>query len=501
MERFTAQDLEAEVYRRGTTVTDIVQNKAWNSTDREDPDDAFFIGDLGDVVVKHQKWLKSLPRVEPFYAVKCNPDHSVVKLLAGLKTNFDCASKSEIQMVLNLGVAPSRIIFANPCKQRSHLKFAAQKGVDLMTFDNEEELHKIKKVFSEARLVLRILTDDSTAQCQLGLKYGCHPKRAPYLLQLAKELDLDVVGISFHVGSGCRHSGAFADAIQSARTIFDYGEQLGIKMDLLDIGGGYPGQASAAIPFEEFAHVINAALNEHFPASSGVRIIAEPGRYYVASAFTLCVNITSKRMVARDIQTFSVKESKDLVANSVAPSKCEEPAFMYYVNDGVYGSFNCLLYDHATVMPKLLKERSKNCLEYSTSIWGPSCDGLDRIVEHCLLPELEVGEWMIYEDMGAYTMCAGSEFNGFKRPTGYYVVPDTLVPLLEYIFPGDSSPLSKYTTLKDAATPLTTDHYKTLNAATPLTTDHYTSLLATFISRTDVENTPSFARSEIGPEF
>ncbi|XP_022088629.1 ornithine decarboxylase-like [Acanthaster planci] len=464
MEQIAFQDIQVQVYGRDTRVRDIVNDKVIDCKDREDPDDAFFIGDLGNIVAKHKKWVSALPRVEPFYAVKCNPDRNVLKLLAGLGTNFDCASKSEIEMVLSLGVAPSRIIFANPCKQRSHLKYSAKEGVDLMTFDNEEELHKIKKVFPEARLVLRILTDDSTAQCQLGLKYGCHPKHALYLLQTAKELELDVVGISFHVGSGCRNAGAFAVAIQSARDIFDSGERLGIVMDLLDIGGGFPGQASATIPFEEFTHVINTALQEHFPVSSGVHVIAEPGRFYVASAFTLCVNITAKRMVARDIQTFSVPESKDLVANSVAPSSSDEPGFMYYVNDGVYGSFNCLLYDHATVEPKLLQERDKTVLQYSTSIWGPSCDGLDRIIEHCLMPELEVGEWMIFEDMGAYTMCAGSEFNGFKRPVGYYVLPNNLVTPLQRMFPDSSTPCYQKASLRDSATSLTGSRFAALPA-------------------------------------
>jgi ornithine decarboxylase len=195
MEQLIAQGIEAEVYSRGSHIQDIVSDKVSSCKDREDPDDAFFIGDLGDIVAKHKKWLTSLPRVEPFYAVKCNPDRNVVKLLAGLNTSFDCASKSEIEKVLGLGVSPSRIIFANPCKQRSHLKYAAKEGVDLMTFDNEEELIKIQSIFPSARVVLRILTDDSSAQCQLGLKYGCHPKHAPYLLQVAKKLSLDVVGV------------------------------------------------------------------------------------------------------------------------------------------------------------------------------------------------------------------------------------------------------------------------------------------------------------------
>jgi len=107
------------------------------------------------------------------------------------------------------------------------------------------------------------------------------------------------------------------------------------------------------------------------------------------------------------------------------------------------------------VEPILLQERAKTALKYSTSIWGPSCDGLDRIIEHSLMPELEVGEWMYFRDMGAYTMCAGSEFNGFKRPVGYYVLPDNLVSLLHRLFPDNCTPCSQQASLKASATPLT----------------------------------------------
>lgn len=440
MEQLFTDSFDTEFFDGSeTSLKDLIVSKINDPKMREDPDDAFFIGDLGDIIQKHRKWLRNLPRVEPHYAVKCNPDPHVLKLLAGLNLGFDCASKNEIQKVLELGVHPSRIIFANPCKQRSHLKYAAQNDVALMTFDNEAELIKVKKVYPEAKLVLRILTDDSTAQCQLGLKFGCHPRHAPALLRTAQDLELDVVGVSFHVGSGCRDPMTYVESIRNAKELFDFGQGLGFKMTLLDIGGGFPGQDSAPIKFEEFAGVINRALAECYPVGCGVRIIAEPGRFYVASAFTLAVNITAKRMVARDIPTFKVPESADLVANTVAPTKCDEPAFMYYVNDGVYGSFNCLLFDHATVEPKLLNERNAEEQTYSTSVWGPSCDGIDRIIENELMPELEVGEWIIFPDMGAYTMCASSEFNGFKRPIGYFVISNDYIPILQHIT-GEAKP-------------------------------------------------------------
>jgi len=138
-----------EVVSDSVSVKDIVANKVALHT-MEDKDDAFFVMDLGDIVRKYQKWRSLLPRVDPFYAVKCNENPAVLQTLASLGTGFDCASKSEIQEIISLGVDPSRIVYANPCKPNSHLKFAAKNNARLMTFDNEMELHKIKAVFPGA---------------------------------------------------------------------------------------------------------------------------------------------------------------------------------------------------------------------------------------------------------------------------------------------------------------------------------------------------------------
>ena len=130
-----------------------------------------------------------------FSAVKCNDDPILVRLLAGLGVGFDCASKIEIKTVLGLGVSPSRIVYANPCKFKSHLEYAEKEGCSLMTFDNKLELDKVKKIYPGARLLLRIRADDPDAICQLGVKFGADPANAPNLLQRAKDLDLNVVGV------------------------------------------------------------------------------------------------------------------------------------------------------------------------------------------------------------------------------------------------------------------------------------------------------------------
>ena len=115
------------------------------------------------VVAQHVQWQRLCPSVEPFYAVKCNNDPAILQTLALLGTGFDCASRAEIDQVLQMGVSPERIIFANPCKIKSHVEFAKQKEVAMMTFDDEHELEKIKKIYPDAKLVLRILPPPTKA--------------------------------------------------------------------------------------------------------------------------------------------------------------------------------------------------------------------------------------------------------------------------------------------------------------------------------------------------
>ena len=313
----------------------------------------------------------------------------MLRLLAALGTGFDCASKAEIEQVLALGVDPSRIIYAQPCKTKSYVRYAAQQGVKQMTFDNADELYKIKAHFPDAELFLRILTDDSSSLCRLSLKFGASLDCTCELLQLAKDLGLNVVGVSFHVGSGASDPQSFAKAVQDSRLVFDQAVDVGFDLKILDVGGGFSSDT-----FEEMAQVLSEALDDNFPSS--VRIIGEPGRYYVASAFTLACNIIARRDI------------KD-------PGTCLT-SYMLYLNDGVYGNFSSIIFDHQHPVPRILDRRDADANPKATdySIWGPSCDGIDRITEECTLQGiLDVGDWLYFEEMGAYTRCSATKFNGF----------------------------------------------------------------------------------------
>jgi len=267
-----------------------------------------------------------------------------------------------------------------------------------MTFDNTDELHKIKKLFPDAELFLRISTDDSSSLCRLSLKFGAAMDSTEELLFLAKQLGLNVVGVSFHVGSGASDPNAFWKAVQDARIVFDQASYHGFNMQTLDVGGGFSSDT-----FEEMAAVLRDALDEYMP--SHINIIGEPGRYYVSSAFTLATHVIARRTIENPAT--------------------QEKGYMLYLNDGLYGNFSSIIFDHQNPIPRVLcsggrtyfdtvaAQDSTDGIEYS--IWGPTCDGIDRITESVRFDHtLDVGDWLYFENMGAYTKCSATRFNGFS---------------------------------------------------------------------------------------
>ncbi|XP_055007034.1 LOW QUALITY PROTEIN: ornithine decarboxylase-like [Boleophthalmus pectinirostris] len=168
----------------------------------------FYVANLDNVYKQSVKWQTHLPRVKPFYAMKCNNTPAVIRTLSALGIGFDCASKGEIEILLSMGVTPDRIIYANVTKPPSHISYACASGVDMMTFDCEEELLKISTFHPKAKLVLRISVDDTKALVKLGSNFGVKLHAVVDLLKEAQKLQLNVIGVSFHVGSFCSDSEA-----------------------------------------------------------------------------------------------------------------------------------------------------------------------------------------------------------------------------------------------------------------------------------------------------
>ncbi|KAK8752620.1 hypothetical protein OTU49_006516 [Cherax quadricarinatus] len=400
-------------------------------------DKAFYVLDIREVVETVKLWRQLLPRVDIFY-VKCNNEPVVLGLLTALGTGFDCASQSEMEQVLELGAQSSRIICANPYKLPSHLRLAQARHVSLMTFDSETELHKIKANYPEAQLVLRIRYDAAISQISFGEKFGVLPEKARTLLVAARALTLSVVGVAFHVGSECNDPPVFYHAIAAARKVFDEAEEEGFKPYLLDIGGGFPGDDERLM--KELSHYINIALDHFFPDDGRVKIIGEPGRYIVASSSTLVTGIIGKRR--KDEQEHSTSSEMNHVEEWHNSSSLEkenkvknhEQAIpnMYYINDGVFTSFSSVLRNVEPITPTPLVERPGQPLVVST-LWGWSCTSTDCVMKDVLLPDLSLGDWLVWSRRGAYSLCYFSSFNGLPLPEVYILAtPDTVKYLKAY---------------------------------------------------------------------
>eukprot|EP01066_Platyproteum_vivax_P011967 Platyproteum_vivax@DN5431_c0_g1_i1.p1 len=385
--------------------------------------------DANMVLYQAYRWFHHLPRVQPHYAVKCNPDPVLCGTLHAVGVKFDVASVAEMDLLSALKCSPQDWIYANPCKVMSGIRRAATLGVNQLVFDNLEELVKIQRFHPKAHLFLRLRTDDSASRCPMSAKYGAPPEVWSALLLEAQRLQLNVVGACFHVGSGCTRIGAFSKAIASARALFDLAESLGRPLTHLDIGGGFPGRLPSLecfgqVTFDAVAEEINQALIDNFPVANfpNLQILAEPGRFFAAACCTLAVQVQSRRAPLPGCSNVEVFEDIEEVEarEEVEKEQLTARKFLYYINDGLYGSFNCIKFDHAS--PELEPLVPRDCTEalHACAVFGPTCDGIDCVHKCAFLPEMQVGDWLAAKEMGAYTICAASAFNGFEKPLVVY---------------------------------------------------------------------------------
>jgi len=385
-------------------------------------DDAFVVVNLTTLAKRFKEFKDKMPRVEPFYAIKCNSDPMMVHLIADMGGGFDCASKQEMDLVVGSGlVPPHKVIYANPIKQRSFVEHAAKLGVRRMTFDNVEELEKIKDLHPNPELVLRIRVDDPSAATNLGIKFGADPpmEKGEELLHQAAEMDLPVIGVSFHIGSDSEDATTYTKAISICRKLFNVGKSLGHQMRFLDLGGGFPGCDNKKNSLDQCADAINKGLEEDFPVGEfppdKLQIVAEPGRYFAMTPVSLVTHIIgATRVPASRITKKDSDSNKD--------------GYMYYMNDGVHGSFGAVIYSdaHPTGTALLIsRQPSQDERTYPSIVWGPTCTGQDEVEKMTMLRRLTIGDWLYYPHMGAYTTVTASHFNGFEFPRPYYIMDDS----------------------------------------------------------------------------
>jgi len=352
-----------------------------------------FVIDHDELRSNYTTFKKYLPRVQAYYAVKANPDPVIVKTLFDVGASFDVSSIAEFGVVYNnIKVMPEKelhewiwenIIYANPIKANETL-MELDKYKPLVTFDNRDEILKIKEFAPNSGLVLRLRVSNAGAMVELSSKFGAEPKGAVDMILEAEKEGLTVEGLSFHVGSQTTNFENYVQAIDLAALIFSEAKERGYeKMNLLDIGGGFPAPYDESVkPFSELAKRINAELDRLFP--SDVNIIAEPGRFLVATAATAVSKIIGK----------AVRHGK----------------LCYYIDDGVYHTFSGIIFDHCQYHLESFKEGPNQIC----TVFGPTCDGLDVISMTEELPSnLERGDFLYSRNIGAYSGATSTYFNGF----------------------------------------------------------------------------------------
>ena len=339
-------------------------------------------------------WNCNLPKVMPYYAIKANDHPYILETIQEMNNiNIDCASKNEMLHALNtLGGSLHNCIYSHPCKDIDHLLFARDNNLPMTVVDSVEEMKKLKKYYPNVKILCRIGVSNEYSRVLLGNKFGCSKNKVDDIIQAARDMNLNLCGVSFHVGSACGNAEGFVNALQQAHETCRRISDSGLNAKVVNIGGGFTTDL-----FEEVSRNINAHL---LPDTI---YMAEPGRLFVETSFDLFLKITSKRHLVDDITE-------------------------YTVNDGLYGALNNVLYDKfpATLHPFC----NSNGISYGdkdgkqlklSRFWGPSCDGLDIITpEPIPFIEMEEGGWVYVPNAGAYVN-PGAEFNGFPIADVYKV--------------------------------------------------------------------------------
>ncbi len=351
-----------------------------------------FVVDHDEIRRSYRAFRRYLPRVQAYFAVKANSDPAIVRTLFQEGASFDVASLPEFMIVHeNIKDMPAKerqdwiwdkIIYGNPTKTPATLE-KLDEYEPLVTFDNSDEIKKIREHAPHAGLALRLRVPNTGAMVELSSKFGASPGEAVDLILEADRAGLVVEGISFHVGSQTSNFDNYVQALTLTAHVFEEARDRGYtKMNLIDIGGGFPVPYDATVkPFQDLAKIINSELERLFPKT--IEVIAEPGRFLVAAA----------GYAVSEVIGTAVRDGK----------KC------YYINDGVYHTYSGIIFDHCRYPVKSFKKGATQI----SAVFGPTCDALDVISAAENLPDLHRGDFVYSDMIGAYSHASATYFNGF----------------------------------------------------------------------------------------
>ncbi len=357
----------------------------------------FFLFSKKSIVHNIEEFKKYFPGSLIHYAMKANSEPDILKLMLDEGACFEVASKYELEMLKALKVPPKKIIYGTSVKPASHIKEFFDYGVDRFAFDSLSELEKIATMAPGSKVYVRVVANDRGSVFKFHEKFGTERKNIVPLLKRAKELGLHPYGISFHVGSQAGNMMAWAGALEGLSDVMDQLSRLGIVLDVMNIGGGFPCNAYISskkiLPLKKIAR---HTLNKYKRLPYQPRLVLEPGRGLIADTGVLVASVIGK--VERRSQTW------------------------LFLDAGVYGGlFESMAFQGSTRYKISAICKNREVGEALFDLGGPTGDSLDVIARDVLLPEgINVGDKIVIHDIGAYSLPATCPFNGFPKPEVYF---------------------------------------------------------------------------------
>lgn len=326
------------------------------------------------------------------YAVKCNPDVEVLATLATAGSMFEVASAPELDLLLPLGVDPARVLYSNPVKPPSHVRRTYERGVRRFAIDCLGEVRKLAEHAPGCQVFARVRVDDTRSRFPLSSKFGLPVEEAAGLLLAAADHGLQPAGLTFHVGSQCADARAWARAVDLLGPVLRALAQVGVRLELLDIGGGFPARYGEPVPdLAEIAAETLAAIARlpYAPAE----ILCEPGRVVVAETAVLVTSVIGRES----------RLGREWV----------------YLDAGAYNGLMEAEQTRGRWRFPLRTSRAEHSQIplVSATVTGPTCDSSDTLRADADLPaDLELGDRVYVGSAGAYSLCYASSFNGFDPP-------------------------------------------------------------------------------------
>jgi ornithine decarboxylase len=340
------------------------------------------------------------------YSVKSNPDKAALTHLydAGVR-HFDVASLNEIKLIAEL-FPEAKMYFMHPIKARESIFEAYFNfGIRDFSLDSFDELEKILQITNNAKdlsLHIRLSIPNSHAAIDLSGKFGILPSDSIGLIIKTRTV-AQTLGVCFHVGSQCMEPSEYRNAITIVKEIL---EQSKVKLDVLDIGGGFPSSYPGLTPppLKNYIDEINDSVKS-LGLGNSCQLWCEPGRALVAESGSLVVRVEARK------------------------------GQMLYLNDGTYGGLFDAGYPGFIYPTKTIRLDNKNGISEKLipfGFYGPTCDSLDIMKGPFYLPDnICEGDYIEIGGLGAYSKSIRTGFNGFDEILQIEVADLPLVSMYE----------------------------------------------------------------------